>query len=174
MVKFMADKGPDIGERCYVFEKFGKCPYGAACRYGSGHVTSGFVNVVREGAYVPSRPPETSNLVSRDLQESLRKRRLAFVRSERYLERLAAARDLVEGDGKVGQEDGETEGAVTDETNTTKDGSGKVSPPSGAVTDIEVVKLRPLEKRKVSIDKVSALPYLLLLVLLLLLLFALD
>ncbi len=164
IVKFMAEKSPDIGEKCYVFEKLGKCPYGAACRFASSHVTSEFVNVVKEGVYDPSHPMETSNLISRGLQESLRKRKLAFMRSERYLERLAAVRDSAGGNGNVPvpqgdgskieskiedsvavamMEEGTGEGIIEDSP------PGEPSPHSGAVTDIGEIKIRSSEKKKV-------------------------
>ena len=166
IAKFMAEKDPDIGEKCYMFEKLGKCPYGAACRFASSHVTSEFVNVVKEGVYDSSRPVETLNLISRGLQENLRKRRLAFVRSERYLERLQAVRDLAGGSsGNVPAPPGqgatqgggsETEGAVAVMEEGTGEGEGnvgdppsKVSPLSGAVTDLGEIRLRPAEKKKV-------------------------
>ena len=90
VAKYVSDKPPDIGDRCYVFDRFGKCPYGISCRCGSCHVTSEFVNVVKEGLYDPDRCEETCNLISKQLQEKLRKRKLLFERSEQYLARLQA------------------------------------------------------------------------------------
>ena len=117
--KFMTNKPPDIGEHCYVFEKLGKCSYGASCRFGSSHVTSEFVNVVREGLYDPDQPRETCNLISKELQEKLRKRKLSFERSERYLARLGAAKDVgvvSKGNrvGVVGKVNGEVGGENQD------------------------------------------------------------
>lgn len=108
----MSSKPPDIGEQCYVFEKFGKCPYGTACRFGGSHLTSEFVNVVTEGLYDPQRPSETHNLLPKQLQEALRKKRVSFERSEQYLKRLREAKDsgMDERGGGGGGEKGEMGG----------------------------------------------------------------
>ena len=36
--QLLKDKGPDIEGRCYVFDKFGKCPFGVDCRWGGCHL----------------------------------------------------------------------------------------------------------------------------------------
>ena len=114
---FMSKKPPDIGEQCFVFEKYGKCPYGAACRYAGNHLTPEFVNIVREGVYDPQRGRETCNIVPRHLQEALRKKKVVFERSERYLEKLRGTGDVKvrDGDSKGqggGMEEKEEEGGV--------------------------------------------------------------
>lgn len=53
-------------------------------------MTPEFVNVVKEELYNPERCRETFNLISKQLQEKLRKRQLLFERSEEYLVRLQA------------------------------------------------------------------------------------
>jgi hypothetical protein len=84
----MSRKPPDIGSECYLFKIYGKCPYGRACRFAGSHLTANFENVVDESLYDPGRPDRTLNVISRSLQEKLRKRQLSFVRSEAYLKRL--------------------------------------------------------------------------------------
>jgi tRNA-dihydrouridine synthase 3 len=171
--KFMSDKPSDIGKRCYIFEKLGKCPYGTSCRFASSHLTKEFVNLVNEEVYDPDRAGETCNLISKQLQEKLRKRHLQFQRSEQYLAKLEAGKRPtgeqqvvsvpVEGGGvaevveqHVEAAEISTEGAVRIEgvaevarLSVTMGAVGEVPVASGAVTDEGGIKLRPCEKKKV-------------------------
>lgn len=45
---FMESKPKDIGSHCFMFETYGKCPYGLACRYGSKHISEDFKNIVNQ------------------------------------------------------------------------------------------------------------------------------
>lgn len=88
IAKYISNKPPDIGNECYLFKIYGKCPYGRACRFAGSHLTADFENIVDESLYDPNRPDRTLNVIPRSLQEKLRKRQLSFVRSEAYLKRL--------------------------------------------------------------------------------------
>lgn len=35
---WLTNKPADIGDTCYVYETFGKCPFAFSCRFGSGHL----------------------------------------------------------------------------------------------------------------------------------------
>ena len=85
IAQFMASKPPDIAERCFVFDTYGRCPYGPACRFASAHLTPQHENVVALERFDPSRPSPTINVLSRHLQEGLRKRTVQFPLSESYL-----------------------------------------------------------------------------------------
>lgn len=142
-------------------------------------MTSDYVNVVKEELYNPDRPRETCNLISKELQESLRKRKLGFEKSEHYLWKLGVARDsrvnvkTCEGvsikvceeetrevSAEVCEEDtrgvegesvlvGMEEGGVVCCGGVVHDESGDVKTQSDAVTDEGVIRLGPREKRKV-------------------------
>ena len=88
IAKYMSSKPPDISNECYLFKIYGKCPYGRACRFAGNHLTAEFENITDESLYNPNRPERTLNVISRSLQEKLRKRQLSFIRSEAYLKRL--------------------------------------------------------------------------------------
>lgn len=152
----MSSKPPDIGERCHAFEKFGKCSYGASCRFGCSHLTPEFVNVVKEGLYDPQRPGETCNLLPKPLQEALRKRKVVFERSEMYLKRLTTARDSAAGceeaRGRGGTLAGAEEAACPEVEEMVSDRSESVKTSSGAVTDEGNIKLRLCEQKKVILD----------------------
>ena len=87
--KYMASKPEDLGDRCFLFETYGRCSYGPACRFGGSHLSARFENIVNEAIFVPDRPASTVNVLSKRLQEQLRKRTLAFPRSDAYLRQLA-------------------------------------------------------------------------------------
>ena len=107
VARYMAVKPPDIGDRCYVYDTFGKCGYGAACRFALSHLTPDFANVVNEALYDPNRPSPLVNAVPKGLQENLRKKRFAFPRSDAFLRKLQAGGGLKAAcDGNV---TGETE-----------------------------------------------------------------
>ena len=38
--EFLETKLPDIDSSCYVFQNFGFCPFGVACRFSQGLITS--------------------------------------------------------------------------------------------------------------------------------------
>ena len=50
VAEYMRLKPPDLGNRCVLFDKYGKCPYGLACRFGSCHITPDHQNVTRKDA----------------------------------------------------------------------------------------------------------------------------
>lgn len=86
--KYMASKPEDVGDKCFLFETYGKCLYGLACRFGGSHLNARFENVVNEAVFDPNRPETTANILSKGLQEQLRKRTLKFPRSDAYLVQL--------------------------------------------------------------------------------------
>lgn len=90
VAKYMSVKPPDIGDRCYVYDTFGKCSYGAACRFALSHLTADFANVVNDALYDPDRPSPLTNAVPKGLQENLRKKRFAFPRSDAFMRKLKA------------------------------------------------------------------------------------
>ncbi|XP_071803508.1 tRNA-dihydrouridine(47) synthase [NAD(P)(+)]-like [Asterias amurensis] len=85
-----AKRLPDIGDRCYNFETFGKCHFGVLCRFGSCHLTKDFENVVENEKYEANlNKSTTSNSLSIDLKVKLRKRRGTFERSDKFLAQLS-------------------------------------------------------------------------------------
>ena len=83
--EFLAKKPPDIGEICYLFTTLGRCPYGLACRYGNSHMTSDGENVINSDLFDPNRVETTRNIISRTLQEKLRKKKVDLPKSEAFL-----------------------------------------------------------------------------------------
>ena len=91
----MAGKPPDIADSCHVFDTFGECLYGAACRYASTHLTGKFHNVSKLKQENSSRRLEDTvcNTLSKDLRFSLRKRKVKFERTAAFLKRAGLDKD---------------------------------------------------------------------------------
>ncbi len=149
---FMNSKPPDIGENCYLFETYGKCSYGRACRFGAKHLTTDHKNMVNKDLYNPTRNESTINFLSKTLQEQLRKRTFEFSRSESYLTRTKQPGNNEEIDSTGGEELPSVEMSEPVEDVATKEcvTSCTVSEDSdGTSSRMDAAKLRPAEKKKV-------------------------
>ena len=83
----------DIGDQCYVFDTFGKCPFGITCRFGSKHLVNGSQNVINEDKYTTTDQKTCTNLLAKDLQFSLRKRKYDFSKTQEVLDSLKVSAD---------------------------------------------------------------------------------
>lgn len=101
--EYMASKPADIGERCYLYDTFGKCGYGLTCRFAKAHTTPDF-KTMENADLVKAYEGRTGvkNSLDKDLQNGLRKRSVAFKKSEEYLKTLVKIKDKREqcGNGK--------------------------------------------------------------------------
>ena len=97
IASYMANKLPDLGKRCALFETYGRCRYGLVCRYGGTHLTPEFKNVTNEEVYNPNRPQTTLNILPRDIQVKLRKQEIPFSKSEAYLKQLESRKSVIPG-----------------------------------------------------------------------------
>lgn len=122
--EFMKIKQPDIGDKCAVFERFGKCPYGVNCRFGKSHLDDKNNNFVDEELYSKMQHLKTKDTLKKELQIALRKRQYKFPRTAKYLATLS--KDY-KGFSKNNNE----------------------SKPVGSVTNEDSITLRPNEKKKV-------------------------
>ncbi|XP_077404711.1 tRNA-dihydrouridine(47) synthase [NAD(P)(+)]-like [Vanacampus margaritifer] len=161
---YLANKPADIGERCHVFDTFGKCAYGLSCRFAKAHTTAELKSA--ENADVvkscEGRRP-LRNSLSKELQNQLRKHSVAFDKSAAYLKALNDSKEKKEqGNGAAD--------LLADSTTKTKcestDAETQVSAekPStvrtvGVLTDVDVIKLRACEKKQVDFrDKLYLAP----------------
>ena len=153
---YLAVKPPDIGDQCYMFNRFGRCPYGLACRFSSTHISSSHENITNELLYDASRPRSVRNVLGKELQEKLRKRKLLFLRSEHYLSQLKiesgdGVRVKCEGGdcGEVMMEKVDGEEVAEDEIVEREVKEDECQRSLGCVTDKDTVGLRAAEKKKV-------------------------
>ncbi|KAM4657896.1 tRNA-dihydrouridine(47) synthase [NAD(P)(+)]-like isoform 2-T2 [Amazona ochrocephala] len=180
--EYMALKPPDLGHRCVLFETFGKCTYGVTCRFAQAHLGDGFQSIINtELAKQWEGKALVRNSLSKELQHQLRKRKFSFKRAEEFLRALAKPRGDGRKGGKAmgcSAEEQEVsnctrpqEGHGDDPACPVLPGQGEdpkadgLQSPSptgdeeapsvhtaGPVTDEDVIKLRPCEKRKLEIQ----------------------
>uniref|UniRef100_A0A2K6QCQ6 tRNA-dihydrouridine(47) synthase [NAD(P)(+)] n=1 Tax=Rhinopithecus roxellana TaxID=61622 RepID=A0A2K6QCQ6_RHIRO len=156
--RYLETKPADLGPRCVLFETFGRCPYGVTCRFAGAHLGPEGQNLVQEElAARGAQPPPVRNGLDKALQQQLRKREVRFERAELALRRFSQ-----------GQPPGPTPAAAVPEGTVAKGaprqdncgaqqvptGLGTSTPPSspvrtcGPLTDEDVVRLRPCEKKR--------------------------
>lgn len=173
MGRYLETKPADLGARCVLFETFGRCPYGVTCRFAGAHLGPGGQNLVREelAARWAHRQPVRNGL-DKALQQQLRKRKIRFQRAELALRQLSqgqlpgpspagavpeatgavpeatgAVPEATAAEGTPGQSDCDAQQAPA--------GPDAGCPPGhpvqtcGPLTDEDVVRLRPCEKKRV-------------------------
>ncbi|KAI5223538.1 Trna-Dihydrouridine(47) Synthase [Nad(P)(+)]-Like [Manis pentadactyla] len=155
---YLETKPADLGPRCVLYETFGKCPYGVTCRFAGAHLGPEGQNLVQEP---PVQVPLVRNSLDKALQLQLRKRKIHFERAERALRQLskgqlpgstpaAADPEPVGSEGAPGQD-----GCAAQQASL---GAGAGAPPSasvqtcGPLTDEDVVRLRPCEKKRLDVS----------------------
>lgn len=86
----MSIKPADIGERCHLYDTFGKCAFGLTCRFAKAHTTPDF-QTVENADVIKACEGRTSvkNSLSKDLQNRLRKHSVDFKKSAEYLKTLS-------------------------------------------------------------------------------------
>lgn len=87
--KFLASKLPDIGEKCYIYETYGKCSYGIACRFAKSHLTSDLKNMTNKDIIDKvNREKVVSNVLSKELKMIFRKRTYDYGKADRVLAKI--------------------------------------------------------------------------------------
>ncbi|CAH2282407.1 tRNA-dihydrouridine(47) synthase [NAD(P)(+)]-like [Pelobates cultripes] len=172
--KFMAEKPDDIGPNCYLFETLGKCNYGAACRFAKSHLGKDFENLINEEVVKKCEGNVlVKNNLNRDLQLQLRKKKVKFEKTDQYLTNMNktskpgasgkgnALKPVVEEcgvtsectDTEVGTDQQDTllstAAIKEDSTPQIADCAKKETSTIGALTDEDIIKLRPCEKKTI-------------------------
>ncbi|XP_007952653.1 tRNA-dihydrouridine(47) synthase [NAD(P)(+)]-like [Orycteropus afer afer] len=153
---YLENKPADLGPHCVLFETFGKCPYGVTCRFAGAHLGPEGQNLIREEVVARgAQPPPVRNGLDKALQQQLRKRKVCFERAEQALRQLsqgqppgltsaATAPVTPEGpvaEGAPGQGSGDAQQALPSSPVQT----------CGTLTDEDIVRLRPCEKKRLDI-----------------------
>ncbi|XP_008571284.1 PREDICTED: tRNA-dihydrouridine(47) synthase [NAD(P)(+)]-like [Galeopterus variegatus] len=159
--RYLETKPADLGPRCVLFETFGRCPYGVTCRFAGAHLGPEGQNLVQEELAARwAHPLPVRNGLDKSLQQQLRKRKIRFERAEQALCQLskdqppgptpvAAVPKVPVAEGAPGQNDCDAQQDPA--------GPGADTPPSspgrtcGPLTDEDIVRLRPCEKKKLDI-----------------------
>ncbi|XP_041880368.1 tRNA-dihydrouridine(47) synthase [NAD(P)(+)]-like isoform X2 [Corvus kubaryi] len=167
--EYLAGKPADLGQRCVLFDTFGRCPYGVTCRFGQAHLGDGHQNLVNAAlAQQWDGKLLVRNSLSKDLQQQLRKRKFSFQKAEEFLRGLHSGKGgkatggCTEvsnctapqeglGDSPVLQEQGED--PKPEALQSSRGAEDAPSTPTlGPLTDEDVTKLRPCEKKKLEIQ----------------------
>ncbi|XP_009985816.1 PREDICTED: tRNA-dihydrouridine(47) synthase [NAD(P)(+)]-like, partial [Tauraco erythrolophus] len=139
--EYMATKPADLGRSCVLFETFGKCVYGVTCRFAQAHLGDGYQNMVNTDLVKQWEGKSlVRNNLSKDLQHRLRKRKFSFKKADEYL------RGLTKPHG-----DAPKPGTLQSPIPTVDEEASSVKT-VGPVTDEDVIKLRPCEKKKLEIQ----------------------
>ncbi|KAG9355854.1 hypothetical protein JZ751_000696 [Albula glossodonta] len=204
IAEYMKLKPADIGERCYLFDSFGKCHYGVTCRYAKAHTSDDLKNIVNEDLWKKhdQRVP-VKNSLDKNLQRQLRKRQVSFKASEEYLrtinkgknnsktknedtenniderdsscaaEEITPAKPMTEAvaETAVGELSGNTGDCERTSSSMEPSLRNSFAQPQpcreenapvktiGALTDVDIIKLRPCEKKQVDFkDKLYLAP----------------
>ncbi|XP_056154450.1 tRNA-dihydrouridine(47) synthase [NAD(P)(+)]-like [Lampris incognitus] len=167
--EYMASKPADVGKNCYLYDTFGKCRFGLTCRFAKAHTSPDLKNIVNEDlikAY-EGRTLVKNNL-GKDLQNCLRKHKVSFKKSAEYLKTIGKDKDpgKQHGNGdactaEISVQSSEGEGlhsSTATETQASPEGQLPVKT-VGPLTDADVIKLRPCEKKQVDFqDKLYLAP----------------
>ncbi|NWV89077.1 DUS3L synthase, partial [Machaerirhynchus nigripectus] len=152
--EYLAGKPADLGQRCVLFDTFGRCPYGVTCRFGRAHLGDAHQNLVNaalaqqwEGKLL------VRNGLSKDLQQQLRKRKFSFRKAEEFLRGLHGGKGgkATGGSAQVSNCTAAQEG-LGDSPNSQGAEDAPSIPTLGPLTDEDVTKLRPCEKKKLEIQ----------------------
>ncbi|KAI5931315.1 tRNA-dihydrouridine(47) synthase [NAD(P)(+)]-like [Manis javanica] len=155
---YLETKPADLGPRCVLYETFGKCPYGVTCRFAGAHLGPEGQNLVQEPLV---QVPLVRNSLDKALQLQLRKREIHFERAERALHQLSKGQLPGSTPAVVDPEPVGSEGAAGQDSCAAQQaslGAGAGAPPSasvqtcGPLTDEDVVRLRPCEKKRLDVS----------------------
>ncbi|XP_075992042.1 dihydrouridine synthase 3 [Anticarsia gemmatalis] len=139
---YLKSKPKDLGETCHLFNLRGKCPRGIACRFGTCHITPDGYNIV-DGDKWTQWKDDTKNTIQPSLQTLLQKKKYDFSFSEKLVKHLDRRKKPTD---KESTDVTETPEEKKDEsTNVTEE--KKVN--SGVVTDEDLIKLLPREKKTI-------------------------
>ncbi|XP_050626241.1 tRNA-dihydrouridine(47) synthase [NAD(P)(+)]-like [Macaca thibetana thibetana] len=159
--RYLETKPADLGPRCVLFQTFGRCPYGVTCRFAGAHLGPEGQNLVQEElAARGAQPPPVRNGLDKALQQQLRKREVRFERAEQALRRFSQGQPPGPTPAAAVPEGTAAEGAPRQDNcgaQQVPTGLGTSTPPSspvrtcGPLTDEDVVRLRPCEKKRLDI-----------------------
>ncbi|KAJ6649739.1 tRNA-dihydrouridine(47) synthase [NAD(P)(+)]-like [Pseudolycoriella hygida] len=121
--KYLESKPKDVDGTCYIYSTKGFCERGLTCRFSGGHLDEN-LNNLKADFYNPDIACKTKNQISYDLQVTLRKRNYNFDLSKKILAEVDA------------------------EKKQRKENEGEK--PTGFVSDTDIIKERPSEKKSIN------------------------
>ncbi|KZC04502.1 PREDICTED: tRNA-dihydrouridine(47) synthase [NAD(P)(+)]-like [Dufourea novaeangliae] len=153
-VEYLKIKPDDIGTECYLFNRSGKCPRGAACRIGSKHLTEDGLNIIdkEKEEEFKTRLPSTKNHLNKNLQMQLRKHKYNFSKAEKTVRANEPSRKKAtvekETEQSIVKNGSATDIPVTESNNETSV-INNTEKNIGPVDDSDLIKCRASEKKKI-------------------------
>lgn len=141
---YLKSKPKDLGDSCHIYNLRGKCSRGIACRYGSSHITAEGYNVIDVNKWEQWKE-DTKNTIQPSLQTLLQKKKYDFKFSERLIKHMDKRKK------PTSNEPAETLSNQHEEQNN-KDQTKeeiRLNNNSGTVTDEDLIKLLPREKKTI-------------------------
>lgn len=135
---YLKTKDTDLGDTCHVYTLRGRCPRGISCRFGSSHITKEGYNKVDE-EIVKQWKEDTKNILQPHLQIQLQKKKYDFSLTEKLARHLDTRKKPKQNNSNAENVD----------KGTTKNNEEKKPANSGAVTDEDLIKLLPKEKKEI-------------------------
>ncbi|CAG9784587.1 unnamed protein product [Diatraea saccharalis] len=123
-------KPKDIGEQCHVFNTRGRCPRGISCRFGTCHISPDGYNITDEEKCKIWKD-DTKNTLQQSLQIQLQKRKYDMSLAENLVKALNPKKTNSDKD--------------VDDT----EYNNKKHSSSGTITDEDIIKLLPKEKKSI-------------------------
>lgn len=131
---YLKNKPNDISEKCHVFNIRGRCPRGIACRFGSTHISENGLNLVDEDK-IKEWKDDIRNTLQHSLQIQLQKRKYDFSLAEKLIK-------MMDKRNKPTQ-------ANTPDQMDSCDKIDSKEAHAGAITDEDIIKLLPREKKEI-------------------------
>ncbi|XP_048197853.1 tRNA-dihydrouridine(47) synthase [NAD(P)(+)]-like [Perognathus longimembris pacificus] len=157
VARYLETKPADLGPRCVLFETFGRCPYGVTCRFAGAHLGPEGQNLVREeGVACTVYAQRVRNGLDKALQQQLRKRKVSFERAEQALLQLSQEPAPAPAPPITSAPSAPENNSCNAQPDPAGLGAG--TPPSspertcGPLTDEDIVRLRPCEKKQLDIS----------------------
>jgi len=169
---YLANKPPDLGDKCYVFDSLGYCPRGATCRFSKPHIDANYKNLTNKEIYTGVK--QEINHSDRDTIMKLRKKAYDFSKADAACNKSFAimrereAKEKGEDFEKENENSCKLECGVNTGMNTETDIKKQTEEPKeeeepankkpkldeldekriGYAPDEDLVRLRPQEKKK--------------------------
>lgn len=146
----MDNKHKDVSEICYVFEKNGKCPFGISCRFSSKHIEKvddqNYKNLIDQDKYSSDQIVPIYNVLNGDLRTKLWKKKYDFKLSEKIISKV---NEIVNKNRSTALKYHRFKGTLVSKNDEENKSEEKLEnePRLGLITDEELIKLRPAEKK---------------------------
>lgn len=170
--KWLETKPADISSTCYLFETYGRCPFGVSCRFGSSHVRRVAPNVYENLTKETSTPAvcRVYNVLGSELRTQLWKKKYDFsltYKIVKTVEQFVNANWAKDGlkynrnrgvfqkknqsdnSESINEENVEKAEVSEESTNEKTNENKKDQKKLGSVTEEDLIKLRPAEKKKI-------------------------